>query len=404
MDFLARIQADWLVLLIPLFSAFVGWFTNVLAVRMMFHPVEFIGIRPFLGWQGIIPANAVRLAATTNKLIMTKLLALEELFADFSAEDFAEGELAHVVDELAEEILREVAEERAPVLWQNAGEFMQGKIRENVRAEVAATVVALVGDFKENITDILDIEKTVIEAVEADRQLMGRMFRQVGDREFVFIERSGAWFGLLFGLIQMVVWLYYPGPWVLPIAGFFVGYATNWVALKLIFNPREAKQIAGMTIQGLFHKRQAQVAAEFGGLVAGKLLYPANLVKTLTSGETGEKTWSLVKERIDQLIDKYLSHPMAAMVLPPDQVGPLRDELEARIREELPRDGGLIHTFAARAVDVETELRERMAELPPDEFEGVLRPAFQADEYKLIIAGAALGFLAGVAQFVYVFS
>ena len=45
-----------------------------------------------------------------------------------------------------------------------------------------------------------------------------------------------------------------------------------------------------------------------------------------------------------------------------------------------------------------------MQKLPPDEFEGVLRPAFQQDEWKLILAGAALGFVAGIAQLVYVFS
>ena len=404
MDILARIQGDWLVLLIPFFSAFVGWFTNVVAVRMMFWPVDFIGYPPWLGWQGIIPANAVRLAQTTNQLVMTKLLALEEVFESFSAEQFAEGELGAVVDEISEQIIREVAEERAPVLWKNAGEFMQNKICETVRAEVGRTLVDVVSDFKEHITEILDIERTVIETVEADRALMGRMFRQVGDSEFVFIERSGAYFGFAFGLLQMIFWLYYPGPWVLPLAGFFVGLATNWFALKLVFNPREPRRFGPWILQGLFHKRQVEVATEFGTLVADKVLFPENLVRTLTTGETGERTWELVKRRIDALIDRYLAHPMAAMVVPADQAKTLRHELEERIRAELPAEGGLIHTFAARSVDIRDELSSRMAELPPDEFEGVLRPAFQQDEYKLVIAGAALGFLAGAAQFVYVFS
>lgn len=53
-------------LMIPLIAAFVGWFTNWLAVQMIFYPIEFRGIplyrRPevplgLLGWQGIIPCK-----------------------------------------------------------------------------------------------------------------------------------------------------------------------------------------------------------------------------------------------------------------------------------------------------------------------------------------------------------
>jgi hypothetical protein len=39
-----------------------------------------------------------------------------------------------------------------------------------------------------------------------------------------------------------------------------------------------------------------------------------------------------------------------------------------------------------------------MQQLTDEEFEGVLRPAFQQDEWKLIAVGAALGFLVGELQ------
>ena len=35
MELLTRIQENWIVLLIPLISAVVGWFTNVVAIKMM---------------------------------------------------------------------------------------------------------------------------------------------------------------------------------------------------------------------------------------------------------------------------------------------------------------------------------------------------------------------------------
>ena len=48
-------------------------------------------------------------------------------------------------------------------------------------------------------------------------------------------------------------------------------------------------------------------------------------------------------------------------------------------------------------------IQERMENLPPAEFQNLLRPAFQEDEMKLILLGAALGFAAGMAQLFFVF-
>ncbi len=230
------------------------------------------------------------------------------------------------------------------------------------------------------------------------------MFLQVGSEEFKFIERSGIWFGFLFGLIQMCVWVYLPLDWVLPLAGFFVGYATNWVALKLIFKPQQPKKLGPFVIQGVFHKRQKEVSREFSKLTAGKVLNADNISKTVTTGPTAEKIFGIVDVHVTALIEKYLAHPMAAMMIPEAEREPLRLEMTQRIKDELPKEGGLLHTFAGKAVNIKDEINERMEQLSPEEFEGVLRPAFQQDEWKLILAGAVLGLVAGVLQFVYVFS
>lgn len=403
MGIIDRIAADWLVLTIPVVSAFIGWFTNLVAIKMMFYPTEFVGIRPFLGWQGIVPANARRLAKMSTRLILTKLLSLEELFAPFKGEAFAKN-LAPVVEEITQQVIDEVATKRAPMMWQNAGEFMQNQIRDKIREEVRGVAIKIVDDFSKDITEILDLEKVVVEAIEEDKRLMSLMFLQVGSAEFKFIEVSGAYFGFLFGIPQMLVWVYYPADWSLPFAGFVVGYATNWLALKMIFMPREPKKFGPFTIHGLFHKRQKEVSAEFSKLTAGKVLNADNITKTVTQGPSAEKIRAIVENRVNELIDKYLAHPMAAMLVPEADRPALREELLGRIQDELPKPGGLLHTFAGKAVDIGDEIQTRMEKLPPDEFEGVLRPAFQQDEWKLILAGAVLGVIAGALQVLYVFS
>lgn len=403
MELLTRIQDNWIVLLIPAISAFVGWFTNVVAIKMMFHPVEFVGIPPYLGWQGVIPANALRLAKVSNALITQKLLSLRQLFDQtFNADSFA-GKLGAVIDDVTEQVIDEVANKHAKALWDNAGEFMQNKVREQVRAEVIEVSRAIAMDMADDIDRIMDIEKTVLEAMERHKRLMGVMFYEVGRKEFRFIERSGLYFGFLFGLFQMVVWVLYPAPWILPAAGFFVGYLTNWIAIKLVFSPREPTKIGPMTVQGLFHKRQNEVAEAFGWTVATRVLNADNIVSTVMEGDGATRMNEIVEHRVGDLIAKYEAHPMAKLVLPEDQRPALRTEVLDRIKSEWPKPGGFFHTFAGEAVDLQGELERRMKALDRESYEGVLRPAFQQDEWKLIAAGAVLGTVAGLLQLVYIF-
>ncbi|MGE0326869.1 MAG: DUF445 domain-containing protein [Polyangiaceae bacterium] len=398
---LDAISHDYLVLLIPPISAFVGWFTNVLAVKMMFYPTEFVGVRPLLGWQGLVPANAQKLGKFSTRLITTKLMRLEELFENFSPESFT-GELKPVVEQITCEVETEV-KRRAPMMWDNLAPEVQEQVREMIRGEVRATLALVLQDLKQNINQVVDLEEVVTKAILEDKTLVTQLFLEVGAKEFKFIERSGAYFGFLFGLIQLAVWLVYPAWWILPLAGFFVGYATNWLALKLIFEPAEPKRIGPFVLQGLFHKRQHEVAERFAELVSAKLLNPDNIVETIQSSTKGDFVTGIVNRQLDALFDRYASHPMAAMLLPDTEREALRTQIQSRVTEELPKPGGFLHTFAGRAIDIRGELMERMKQLDPKSFEGVLRPAFQQDEWKLIVAGAALGLLAGVLQLVYLF-
>ena len=403
MELLTRIQDNWIVLLIPAISAVVGWFTNVVAIKMMFYPVEFVGIPPYLGWQGVIPANALRLAKISNSLITEKLISLRQLFDEtFNAESFT-GKLGAVIDDVTEQIIDEVAKKHAKRLWENAGEVMQNKVRERVRTEVVRVSHRIALDMADDIDSIMDIEQTVLEAIERHKGLMGEMFYEVGRQEFKFIERSGLYFGFLFGIFQMIVWVLYPAPWILPAAGFCVGYLTNWIAIKLVFAPREPVKVGPITVQGLFHKRQPEVAEAFGRTVATRVLNADNIVRTVMESDGARRMNEIVERRVGELIDEYEAHPMAKLVLPEEQRLALRAEVLERIKSEWPKPGGFFHTFAAESVDLHGELERRMKALDRESYEGVLRPAFQQDEWKLIAAGAVLGTVAGILQLVYIF-
>lgn len=80
----------FLYLTIPIVSAFVGWSTNWVALKLVFYPLEFFGFRFLLiknqpiglfGWQGIIPAKCAEMASIAVDLITTKLIDVKEVIS-----------------------------------------------------------------------------------------------------------------------------------------------------------------------------------------------------------------------------------------------------------------------------------------------------------------------------------
>jgi hypothetical protein len=90
LEFFEQYKETFLYLSIPLTSAIVGWGTNVLALKMTFYPIEFIGIKPF-GWQGIIPSKAKKMSGISVDLWTTKLIDVQELFSQIDPEMIARG-------------------------------------------------------------------------------------------------------------------------------------------------------------------------------------------------------------------------------------------------------------------------------------------------------------------------
>jgi len=390
-----------LVLCIPFIAGFIGWFTNWLAVRAMLYPVEFVGIRPPLGWQGVIPANAEELCRNFSRLIHEKLLDIEQIFSDLSHDD--SEEVKRVVEDVSQEIIHEFSTNLAPESWARAREKLRGYINDLVRRNVRNVTEEILERMGREASDFIDVDEIVRQAVVDDRALLGRVMVEVAGPEFKFIERSGLWFGGLFGVVQMLVWIAYPAGWVLPAAGFFVGYVTNWLAMTLIFEPREPRQIGPVRVQGVFIKRQLEVARKFADVIADRVLTGDNMIKHLTEGPSREPVMEILEEQVEMSMAEYERDAMVAMLISKEKLEEAKQDLMHRVRNADLAQSGPIHAFADQSERIRGQLEENLRALGADEFSGVLRPVFQKDEWKLVLAGGVIGAIIGSVQVVTLF-
>ena len=399
---MAGAQYPWYLLaLIPLISSTIGWVTNVLAVKMMFYPAEFVGVKP-IGWQGLVPANAVRLARALHELISTKLLRLKEVFSEEEVDEILE-EGEERLRAKTSEAIEKMAATHFKDMWDSLPESGRTMVIETAFSQVKGLSRDLLRRLVDDVETLIDLEGMVMEAARTRRKLMARIFSEVGKDEFRFIERSGLYFGFLFGLVQLGIWIFYPAWWVLPFFGFMVGYATNWVALKLVFEPREPKRVLGLELQGLFHKRQNQVAADFSAMVTEHVLTDEALFEQMTRDASRARILEAVREEASKVMVTYRENPLIATMVSDNLAEQIEEAAMAEIEAELLRPDGMLGAIAAKSKAIRETLKRRLASLDPKPFEGVLRPAFQQDEWKLIIAGAALGLGAGTLQLIYIF-
>lgn len=401
MELLTRIESNWLILLIPLIAGLVGWGTNVLALRMTFYPVDFVGVPPYLGWRGVIPSNAERLSQSLIQLLTEKLLDVKALFAD-SEEELAR-DLDPMVERITKQVVQEISVEIAPEKWARSHQALRDYIIEMIERSSRKVVLAILSDLKDNADEVLDLEGVVIDAIRKDAGLLGHVFTEVAGPELKFIERSGFWFGLLFGVLQMLVWVYYPAWWVLPAGGFAVGYITNFLALRLVFEPHAPINFGLFQLQGLLHKRKNEVAERFASVMADDVLSPENMLVTVTEGSSKDRMFGLVEHRIGVVFEEYKRDPMTAMLMPPERITRAKEELLEQMQTRKPEPDGLIHSFVDKAVALRAQLSSKLQALDAESFEAVLRPAFRADEWKLFVTGAVLGTIAGVLQLLYLF-
>ena len=389
----------WLFLSMPFIAALIGYITKIAAVRMMFQPLEFIGIKPYLGWQGVIPRKAEKMASISVDVMTSKLISIEEIFLRLDPRQIA-AEIEKPMLGAVEEITREVLSQHQPGLWEMLPNFVRERLIKRVQSEAPQVVAEVMKDLRQNITQVFDLKHMVINALMRDKLLLNRIFAEVGRKEFKFFGYSGFVFGFIIGVVQMVVWLFYQSPWILPAFGLFIGFASDWLALQMLFNPKRPIKILGLTYQGLFLKRQQEVSRDYARLVSEQIITPANIWEGILTGPGSDKLFALVQKHVEKTVDEQagIARPLVAFAVGSRQYQQMKKAVTEKLVQTLPATMKHVEGYAEGAMDVRNTLMDRMQRLSPEEFEGMLRPAFKEDEWALITVGAVLGFLVGELQ------
>ncbi len=389
----------WGFVSIPIVAAVVTWAHVWFAMKMVFYPVEFVGfLKPWLGWQGIVPRKAPKMAGILVDNTLAKVGTLEEVFHQMEPERIAR----HISDQLsahAEEFIDELVREHGRgLIWENLPPSVRKPVYDYVRKKVPEVTEGIVKDMGANIDDLMDFRRMVIRRLGEDRALMVFVFQAVGDRELKFLVDVSFWIGLAFGVIQMLLWVVWPKRWALPVFGAALGCLTNWVALNLVFRPLNPIKIGPFTLQGVFLRRQHDVSKKFADLATEHLLSVKDIMTELLAGPRYQQTSAIIRRNVAPLVEGGFVGPALQIAFGPQGYLELKRSIveKATLKALEPLSDPTFNR--ERATVISTMFAARLRAMTPAEFQSLLRPAFHEDEWILIALGAVMGFLAGLAQ------
>ena len=220
-----------------------------------------------------------------------------------------------------------------------------------------------------------------------------------------FIRRSGIYFGLVIGLVQMVAWALFHNPWIMPTFGFFTGFVSDWLALNLIFIPREPKKLFGfIPVHGVLHAERDNVTRDYAHILANDLFSAEVLLEAILQGPTSERIFAAIDREVSAALDAQVgfAQPLITFAIGTTRYRELKSTIVRMVLDRLPDTMQEAKDYTAKTLDLENLIVDKMNKLSPAQYEAILRPVFKDDEMLMVTVGAVLGFLVGELQVVFV--
>lgn len=191
-------------ILLPLIAGLIGWFTNYIAVWMLFRPrrpVRILGIT----FQGIFPKRQKVLAERIGRLVAEQLLSSSDLKEKLLAEDNID-EILYMIEGKIDDYLLNTFPEKYPITSIFFGTRRKAQIKADLVGEVNVAVPELLNNYADRIDEKIDIEAMVRRKVEGlDPVMLEKLLNGILKSEFKFIEWVGAILGFLIGLLQLLI-------------------------------------------------------------------------------------------------------------------------------------------------------------------------------------------------------
>jgi uncharacterized membrane protein YheB (UPF0754 family) len=169
---------------------------------------------------------------------------------------------------------------------------------------------------------------------------------------------------------------------VYPIVGSFLGFITNFIAIKLLFRPK--KKLLG--IQGLLPKRKADIAERAGNIINDNLVNSEEIRRQID------------REKLEKAVDSYIKDNAKGLFDIPVLKPTLKKFVSYML---LDTDGYLKRKILEAFIDrgmVSGIVKQKINEFDIGALESLVKNASGPEMNFIMLSGACLGFIIGLTQ------
>lgn len=192
---------DYRIFIPPITGAVIGWFTNYVAIKMLFrpyHPVNLLGYK----LQGLIPKRRKEIAAGIAKTIERELVSAKDFSAILQGIEWKE-DVEKAVDEIVEHRFKAGKIKKIPLIGL-ISENLTYHIKYLLTKEVIKHIDEKKDSFVEKFHDKVNMKEMLVTRIDnLDIKRFEALLTDFIAKELRHIEWLGGALGFIIGIIQV---------------------------------------------------------------------------------------------------------------------------------------------------------------------------------------------------------
>ena len=183
----------------------IGWFTNYLAIKLLFRPYKEMNFF-FFKIQGLIPKRRDKISENIADVVEKELISVDDIENKLKEVEFDDGMIEKVLDKLVEEKLKKSILEKNPLLKMIINDSMVDKIKKYFKNMILENKDEILSEMIKIGKEKIDFKEIILEKMKNfSLEEIEKIILSISKNELKHIEIIG---GVLGGLIAVFQFLF----------------------------------------------------------------------------------------------------------------------------------------------------------------------------------------------------
>ncbi len=185
-----------------------------------------------------------------------------------------------------------------------------------------------------------------------------------------------------------------------PLLGALIGYATNVIAVKMLFHPRKPRKFLFMKFHGLIPRRRADIAKRFAAVVSEELVTSVEIGKSIDFSKIKETLLRSIDTEISKFIKYKLASlsPLISAFVSDDLIASLKKSIIDEISGRLPQLLENINDDIGKNFNIHDIVEEKVQNFSIEKLEDIVLSVSKSEFKNIERLGGVLGFVIGLTQ------